>query len=349
MRLNKYTWLLKKSISTFDIRYDFGSLILFVTNKCDGGCKGCLYWPKLNNKGFKDLTLDEIKKISESLGSIWQLQVSGGEAFLRDDLAEICEFFVKNNHTRLITIPTNGLATDKIVKTTEKILTTCDCKLGMSISIDGTESINYQLRGVKGGFEKSLNTLSQLKRLSKKYKNFSVSISTRITNINLKNIPSFKKELFAHGIKVQHHIFPIRGVLKEKGVMPPTPREYLSLMNIINKKLDIINKIKCNLISEMLNNKSWPFSCVAGKRIGVIDSDGDVRLCELLKPIGNLRKNNYKFYVVWNSKAAEKQRKLIKSRRCSAGCTHGCFIWSSLFNNPWQVLKIIVKSGKSFL
>ena len=38
-------------------------IIFFVTNKCNSMCKGCLYWSKLNNERFKDLSFDEIKKI----------------------------------------------------------------------------------------------------------------------------------------------------------------------------------------------------------------------------------------------------------------------------------------------
>lgn len=324
-------------------KYPLLSLILFVTSRCNSRCKGCLYWSKLN-KGCNDLTLAEIKNISKNMGNVWQLQMSGGEPFLRDDLEEICKTFVENNHTRLITLPTNGLNAEKIVGTTQNILANCSCRLVISVSIDGTEQVNCKLRGVRGGFAKSLETVRTLGKLKKEYKNLGVLISTRITNANIKNIPLLKKRLKDAGITEGHQIFSLRGKLKEKSIRPPTAGEYLGLIRLLDKGASMISKVRYNLISQVLDGGTWPFECIAGKRIGVIESDGDVRLCELLEPVGNLRKSNYDFHSVWNSKKANEQRELIKSRKCSAGCTHGCFIWPSLLNSPLQLAKLMLKS-----
>lgn len=56
----------------------------------------CFYAEDMDKKE-KDLTFEEIKKISETAGQFNRLWVSGGEPTLREELPEIIEMFYKNN------------------------------------------------------------------------------------------------------------------------------------------------------------------------------------------------------------------------------------------------------------
>jgi len=49
------------------------------------------------------------KKIASHLGRLWQVTLSGGEPFLREDLDQICSVFSRVNSARILTIPTNSL------------------------------------------------------------------------------------------------------------------------------------------------------------------------------------------------------------------------------------------------
>ena len=55
-----------------------------------------------------DLTKDEIFALSRSLGRIENLNLSGGEPFLRPEFGEICRQFIRQNGVRQIYVPTNG-------------------------------------------------------------------------------------------------------------------------------------------------------------------------------------------------------------------------------------------------
>jgi molybdenum cofactor biosynthesis enzyme MoaA len=69
------------------------------------------------------MTIQKINRISETLvNRLATLSITGGEPFLRDDLVEIVEAFVKNNLTRKVNIATNGFFTKKIVKVVREIL-----------------------------------------------------------------------------------------------------------------------------------------------------------------------------------------------------------------------------------
>lgn len=58
------------------------SIFLFVTGKCNAKCAMCFYANDMAKKE-KDLTFEEIRKISETAGEINKLWVSGGEPTLR--------------------------------------------------------------------------------------------------------------------------------------------------------------------------------------------------------------------------------------------------------------------------
>src|ERR671939_529395 len=84
-----------------------GTVILFVTSRCNAKCETCFYWEELNQPG--DLTFAQIEKIARTMPPITDLWLSGGEPTLRRDLNEIINLFIKRNGVRRIIIPTNAL------------------------------------------------------------------------------------------------------------------------------------------------------------------------------------------------------------------------------------------------
>lgn len=324
-------------------------LIFFATNKCNGQCKGCLYWPKLNNNKFKDLSYSEIEKIFAPLNKIRRILISGGEPYLRKDFVEICKLFDRNK-VDSIYMPTNGISTKTILSQTKEILENFQGNVNVSISIDGTQEVNDNLRG-KNAFKKSLGTLCGLIELKKEYLNFRVGVATRILNMNYNDVSRLALYLKKNYPIDYHYIFSVRGRLKEKNLKPPTLEQYKQYIKI-QQQIPLvgikktIRKSYNNLIIDVLRGNVWPFECVAGKYNGVIESDGEVRLCEILEPIGNLRENNYNFLKIWNSPKADALRKTIKKGNCTRGCTHGCFLIPSFLAHPYIFLKYSLKSTR---
>src|SRR5271157_5474924 len=101
-------------------------LTFFLTGRCNAQCPFCFYL-KGGRRGHShvELTLNEIEKISHSLGSLLWLAFSGGEIYLRDDLVEISRVFYSNNKPAIMLYPTNGLLPDVIWSKTEQILKFC--------------------------------------------------------------------------------------------------------------------------------------------------------------------------------------------------------------------------------
>ena len=141
-------------------------LTFFLTRKCNARCPFCFYLSRRDAPPDPELTLDEIRKVSASLGKLLWLAFSGGEVFLREDLAAITKAFYENNKPSIILLPTNGLLPDRIREQTEAILKECPkSTVAVKVSLDGPEEVHDSLRRVPGAFRMALETCEKLRPL----------------------------------------------------------------------------------------------------------------------------------------------------------------------------------------
>ena len=135
------------------------SLFLFVTSTCNSLCRTCFYWEELNQG--RDLSFDQIARISQTAPQFHKLWISGGEPFLRKDLAEIVEVFYYNNHVRALNLPTNGLLPKQLESTIDYLLQRCpELVIDLNFSLDGLANTHDAIRGVPNNFQKTLTTMN---------------------------------------------------------------------------------------------------------------------------------------------------------------------------------------------
>ena len=310
-------------------------LIFFVTSACNSKCPHCFYKDSLNQKN--DLSLKEIAKISRSMGKIYQLLLSGGEPFLRRDLAEICQLFYQNNHLEEIQIPTNSLLADKITQEVEMILRKCPgIELSLNLSLDGTEKMHDSMRGVKGNFKKVMKNYQNLATLKKTYKNLFINVVSTVTKKNIDDLFILTDYVVENMTKVAHHYIGYqRGRLYTDKIDLPEIDKLIKLNQKIErldkrredlvyaKLIERVNRIKI----QVLVKRKQIVPCVAGRLIGVIYEDGQIANCEMLPVTGKIKAGN--FQKAWQDKPRIKQQKeIIKKKVCY--CTHECFLSPSV-------------------
>ena len=129
---------------------------IILTYRCPMKCKMCNIW-------FNPTKKEEEIKASDlrTLPRLKFINLTGGEPFVRDDLAEIVEECYK--HTDRIVISTSGWFEEKVIALAEKYP-----QIGIRISIEGLSCKNDELRGHAGGFDKGLRTLLALKQMGLK-------------------------------------------------------------------------------------------------------------------------------------------------------------------------------------
>ena len=156
-------------------------LTLFVTRRCNARCPFCFYLSGTERQGghTEELSLEEYTKLSLSMGSLLWLAFSGGEIFLRQDLALIAKQFYRRNRPAIILLPTNGLLPDRICRTTEEILGSCPkSTVVVKVSIDGEAAVHDRLRGVDGAAAKAMQTFDALRALKKRFANLELGINS---------------------------------------------------------------------------------------------------------------------------------------------------------------------------
>ncbi|MGH9824594.1 MAG: radical SAM protein, partial [Blastocatellia bacterium] len=145
-----------------------GTVIFFVTSRCNAFCRTCFYWEELNRPG--DLTFEQIQKISKTMPPITDLWLSGGEPSLRKDVPEIIDTFVANNGVTRIIIPTNGLVKSRIFQIVDRALgSNSGLDLYLNVALDGYGETHDRIRGVPGNWEKTLDCIESLYPLKATY------------------------------------------------------------------------------------------------------------------------------------------------------------------------------------
>lgn len=127
------------------------------------------------------------------------------------------------------------------------------------------------------------------------------------------------KQIHSKAIKARHYYIDKR----RSGIL-----EKISVLGII--------KYSQSVKENVLNSGALPFVCSAGRNIIVIEPDGEVKLCELLPSVGNLKDYNYDIEQLLNNEKALKLFETIKNCKC----THVCFINMSIANDRKTLLKI---------
>ena len=324
-------------------------LILFINSICNLTCEHCFYWRNLNQRN--DLSVEEIFALARDVGRIENLNLSGGEPFLRAEFAEICRFFIQNNGVEQIYVPTNGYFTERIIKALKNIFQEKSLKLFVcELSIDGMPEYHDRFRGNPKSFAKLLETYQALAELQASEPRLRIHSISTVTSENLEQIKSLTTYLYERCPAMDHHnLALIRGDRKNPSLVIPDLVAYEQLYQYARRLwAPREEKRYGSLVEPMLQwaktktaqRQAQVVPCRAGILSGVVYANGDVSFCETHPPIGNLRQNSFR--ELWHSAQAEDLRRRIGAKEC--WCTNEVFMWPSINYQPVQLAKALVGS-----
>jgi MoaA/NifB/PqqE/SkfB family radical SAM enzyme len=322
-------------------------LVLFINSICNMKCEHCFYWQSLNQRD--DLTKDEIFALSRSLGRIENLNLSGGEPFLRKEFSEICRQFIKQNGVRQIYVPTNGWYLEKTIKAITETLHEPTLDLFVAeLSLDGMAEFHDAFRVAPGSFARALNTYDALAELQRKDPRLRIHAISTATDVNVEDIRKLTTYLFDRCLQMDHHnLALIRGDRKNPALKTPDIQEYAALYEYIRRLWQpresgrygsIVEPMLQWAKMETLARGTQVVPCRAGVLSAVVAANGDVSVCELHDPIGNLRQQS--FWDIWNSERATRLREAIAAKACH--CTTEVFLWPSIVYQPTRLTQAMV-------
>lgn len=340
----------------------FNSLFLFVTSRCNSLCRTCFYFDKLNSKD--DLTSQQIDRISETAPPFRKLWLSGGEPFLREDLAEIVAAFVRRNGVGNVNLPTNGMLPGKIFPIMDRMLELCpETSIDLNFSLDGLDKTHDSIRGVPDNFARTLATIREAARRYGRIARLRRNVLTVITRENYGEIVRLGIHLREHTEIDGHYFEVIRGQAPDSSLkeltrvslaklhreLAPFHRHYArklfarlpfgirhlaALYYLGNLRFHFDLHEQC-----LESPRAWPMPCTAGETSIVIDHNGRFRACEMRGTLGDLHDFDFDLRRALESEAMRREVQAIPGANC--WCTHSCFIQdSSKFSARAQLLRI---------
>lgn len=322
-------------------------LILFINSTCNMKCEHCFYWQQLNQKD--DLSFEEIVALSEDLGRIENLNLSGGEPFLRKEFSAVCRQFIRHNKVKEIYVPTNGYYTERTTAALRDVLLEKSLRLiGIELSLDGMPEFHDNFRKTKNSFKKAMQTYEALAELQKEDSRLQIHSISTATEGNMAEIKKLTTFLYDRCPRMMHHnLAIIRGDRKNPTLRGPALEDYRQLYEYIrmlwadreeNRYGSMVEPMLqwAKLKSAEMEEQFVP--CRAGVLSAVIHANGDVGVCEQRPPIGNLRRQPFK--EIWKSHVAAQVRRSIRCKECY--CTNEIFMWPSIVFQPAQLAKSMI-------
>lgn len=311
---------------------------VIVTYRCNARCTMCNRY-KEPSKPEDEITIDTIKKLPK----MYFTNITGGEPFIREDLADIVRELYKLSDR--IVISTNGFFTDRIIALAKEFP-----QVGIRISIEGLEETNNEIRGLENGFQRGLQTLIKLKEMGMKDIGFGMTVQDRNAN-DLVPLYDLSNELgMEFATASLHNSFYF---VEENNVIHDREMVAKNFEKLINKMLKSKSPKKWfrayfnhGLINYIYGQPRL-LPCDMSFDTFFIDPYGDVMPCNGTREkevMGNLNAQNWD--ELWNSKEAESVRE--KVRQCKRNCwmigsvspAMHKYIWKP----AWWVIIHIIKS-----
>ncbi len=169
------------------------AISLEVTRRCVAKCIMCNIWQMPATSS--ELKANDWLKLLESpiLSNLKELDITGGEPFLLDDIVELLlgiATLKKShlNHLCSVALTTNGFLTAKVLKVVDTVIVPLE-QAGVSLvfacGFDAVGDVHDRIRGVKGGWERLNATLQGLKLLREKHPSLVLGIKTTVTRHNI--------------------------------------------------------------------------------------------------------------------------------------------------------------------
>jgi len=316
---------------------------LSLTNRCNLKCPTCSYWHTPASAKDTELTLEEMKKLLGQLRE-WlgpsQVGLTGGEPFLRPEIFDLFDECSRLG-LRVLIVNNGSLLPPRRMEQLLEIARRPGEPFDMiSFSLNHLDPEKHdRTRGVSGSAEKIFRSLDAINIPDRAFR---LTLSAIIMGYNIDNLPAmvrWAQKRGLDGVTLQIYYFQSGNENYVPGWFEKDPF-WDSDRAKIDRHVDELLELKAagapltntpehlEYIRQYLKDPEKPITipCKVGVANLDIDPNGDVRLCDVMKPIGNVRDTHPQ--EIWASAMARERRKEIH------GCEAACRIKTCNFRKP---------------
>jgi len=336
-------------------------LRLTTTWRSNSRCTTCSIW-QMGGSESAELQVDGYDLLSRSkyFRDVEYITLSGGEPTLRDDLSQIVSVLHRNIPSACFSITTNGLNPERVERTFRAILTeNPSVRFSLvGLSLNGPPEIHDATRGVKGSFDKIVETYDRIKGIVPCMFSFTFCRA----NADYFDWVQEFAEKKGTSVYICWTVMNERFKVQDQDLVFWQPGMDNVLGRFVESKLDMSRQPRAilkNLLSlpdglafaclydNILNKRNMP--CYAARQIVHVDPVGNVFPCNFKlstdRIMGNLTEKG--FDEIWEGTHARILRE-IDCAECMYpnGLCGDSEIYPSLSNNPpfimkWYVGKIL--------
>lgn len=312
--------------------------VVAVTYRCDSHCNMCNIWqlppgPELEPEMYRRLprTLEDVN-------------ITGGEPFLRDDLVDIVRIVDEHCGGPRIVISTNGFQKRRILNAAPALMK-IGRNVGIAVSLDGIGDTHDGIRGVEKGFDAVVETLTGLRKLG--YRNVRVAFTAQRENVeHLGAVYDLSRQFgFQFTTSVAQNSEFYFSTDENQRIEPGTLEA--ELRYVMRKELLSFNPKRWLRayfyagVERFNTRRERLLGCRAGRDSVFIDPEGKVFPCLTLnREMGNLA--DRPFGEIWRSTEAGAAREAVDS--CRLPCWMICTARTSMRRNPLRPLGWILSS-----
>ncbi|MDO8281313.1 MAG: radical SAM protein [Thermodesulfovibrionia bacterium] len=312
-----------------------------VTYRCNAKCQMCNTWQHPSRKS-EEIGPEIMDKIPSGQHRI---NLTGGEAALRDDLMDIVSVLVKK--TPRLEISTNGFFTERLVAVGKKYP-----QVTFRISLEGLPALNDEIRGIKNGFDHAMKTVLGLMEAGVKDVGFGMVVTDKNANdlLDLYRLCSYMGVEFAtcvmhnsfyfhkHDNKIEDLDFVVRKMNDFITALLASKRKDLRL------RLKDMGRAYINYgLTRYMKGEIRSLQCGAAKDLFFLDPYGMILACNGSEEpwvMGDLKTQD--FDNIWNSPKAEEVRQNVK--KCGKNCWMVGTAVPAMRKTPWIPLLWITEN-----
>jgi MoaA/NifB/PqqE/SkfB family radical SAM enzyme len=324
-----------------------------VTFRCNSRCQMCNIWQ--NPDPGEEISLTKIDEVFSNhlFKNVEEVVLHGGEPTLREDLKDIYEIVFKScPKLKNIISSTNGLKPRLVDKRVNEILSVTNPKkinLTFTVSIDGLKDSHEKIRGIKGGFDRAVESIKVLKKYQAEYP-IEVQIITVIQPQNLQDLEKLENMAKDFDVKI---IFQTLMIDTFYSNSPSDSRLKFSedqlndYRRIIETKFiqskDTASLYWTNFL-DMMDGGKRNIPCAYDRYVLSLYPTGDVLPCATENWIyfGNVYENSVD--KIWFSHEAKEIRKRMRQSVCPS-CSFYCGAEYSLKKEFFTYLRYYLKTN----
>jgi radical SAM protein with 4Fe4S-binding SPASM domain len=313
-----------------------------LTYWCQYRCKTCNIWQR---QPSDELTTDEVLTFIRENPHITWADLTGGEIFLRPDIDDVLEAVVAGwRRLALLHFPTNGFLTDRIVASVQRIAGRGPARTIVTVSLDGDEQLNDEVRGIKGGFKRQIETFKALRRIPGVVTVFGVTLSSYNIGRFAQTFAACAREcpgltiddMHLNVAQVSGHYYDNDGqadIRPDPAVVRLEVEQYQSLKGRPRSAQQMLENAYLGYLDKFLKSGQTPMPCHALRSSCFVDPWGVVYPCiTYSRPIGRLRETGMRLDPIWNAPETTRIQREIWAGQCPQ-CWTACEAYQSILGN----------------